>query len=93
MIRLILSLILIIIILVTLSRLARPQTPCDLCSYSLQPGEVIRLTTLIASTPKALTQEAEALILSLDRVIRVDRSEFLREIKIWYVDNIRKEKE
>lgn len=92
---LLMIIIFVLLLLLSISAYSCAQTPsaCDLCSYSLQPGEVIRLTTLTASTPEALNQEAEALINSLDRVIRVDRSGFPKEIKIWYVDSIRKEKE
>lgn len=81
-------LILIIVwtILLLVFSISSPQDFCNPCDYPLQPGEVMRVTTLTASTPDLLNTQVEEFIEGLDKVVKVDRSQFPEKVIVWHID-------
>lgn len=68
--------------------ISSPQDFCNPCDYPLQPGEVMRVTTLTASTPELLNSEVEEFVADSTRVVKVDRTKFPEKVTVWYIDHV-----
>lgn len=72
--------------LIFIISVSSPQDFCNPCDYSLQPGEVLRVTTLTASTPELLNSEVEVFVEGLTKVVRIDKSQFPEKVTVWHID-------